>query len=182
MLHHDKSRALLKSAELLAQIESTGVNFLTCSIDTSCGQRQALNHFRNMAVIYRKTLSHNQLTDFDHAAKMVETYLQDQTLSVKGILFFSRGILGGQYFEAIPVHMRLDNRLFFSSAPIISTLLESIYDQRYRESMVHWNEAAYQSSIAMLQADVEISARISDIKTDGVNSPDERNNHLDLVA
>lgn len=122
---------------LLAQIEPTDVNFLTCHLDTRGGRLQAQASFRKMQLSYRQTLSERNKIDFDHAAKMVEVFLESFEAKSDSIMIYCRGILGGQYFLTIPVLEPLDNKIIFRSTPSITTLASLIKQQHDKNVTKH---------------------------------------------
>jgi hypothetical protein len=136
---HENPTQLLKEFNLLSRIEPTGINFLTCYLDASGGRWPTQSSFRNMQLNYRNTLSESNKVNFDNAAKMVETYLESIDAKTESIIIFSRGILGGQYFQAIPVSCPLAHRLYFSSKPVVSGLIKSINYHQDKNTMQHWN-------------------------------------------
>ncbi|NNJ92377.1 MAG: hypothetical protein HKP55_11940, partial [Gammaproteobacteria bacterium] len=53
----ENTKRLRMHLDLLSQIEPTGVNFLTCYLDTSGSRWQTQASFRSMQSRYRQTLS-----------------------------------------------------------------------------------------------------------------------------
>ena len=120
----DNTGVLNKQVELLASIEPTGMNFLTCYLDTRGDRRQVQQAFRRLQMSYRHKLNAREKTDFEHAVKMVDVYLENLDSKVSSVAVFSRGILGGQFFLAIPLAEQRGSQLIFQNTPSISLLLE----------------------------------------------------------
>jgi len=125
--------------ELLSQIEPTDVNFLTCYLDTSGSRWQTQANFRKMQLSYRQTLSERNKIDFDHAAKMIEVFLESFDSKSDALMIYCRGILGGQYFLSIPVYEPLDNKIIFRSTPSVTTLTNLVKQQLNENAEMHWN-------------------------------------------
>jgi hypothetical protein len=135
----ENTKRLSMDLDLLSQIESTGVNFLTCHLDTSGSRWQTQASFRRMHSKYRHLLSERNKIDFDHAVKMIEVFLESYDAKTDSIIVFCRGILGGQYFLSIPVHEPLGNRIIFRSTPSVTTLTSLIQNHLDENATEHWN-------------------------------------------
>jgi len=133
------SKHLGMHLELLTQIEPTDVNFLTCFLDTRGNRWQTQANFRKMQSRYRLTLSERNKVDFDHAAKMIEVFLESFEAKSDAIMIFCRGILGGQYFLSIPVSVPLGNKIFFRPTPSVSTLAQLVKQQLDKTAEIRWN-------------------------------------------
>ena len=133
------TRDLRMHLDLLSQIEPTDLNFMTCCLDTRGGRLQAQASFRKMQLSYRQTLSERNKIDFDHAAKMIEVFLESFEAKSDSIMIFCRGILGGQYFLTIPVYESLDNKIIFRSTPSVSALSSLVKQQQDENFAKHWH-------------------------------------------
>jgi hypothetical protein len=122
----DNKSELQTQLELLASIEPTDVNFLTCHLDTTVDRSQVQMAFRRLQLSHRKTLNSRQLVDFDHAVKMVEDFLEKLDNNTPSIMIFCRSILGGQFFSSIPLTSRLANKLFFQTTPAVAELVDQL--------------------------------------------------------
>lgn len=136
----DNQTGIQRQFELLLHIEPTGVNFLTCSLDTQGNRIQARAILKQMQLSYRQTLSNRQQrVDFDHALKMVEVYMESHDNHIKSILIFCRGIIGGQFFMAIPLSVYVGNSIRFQSTPAIKQLHEIVKQESDKNIRQYWN-------------------------------------------
>ncbi len=136
---NEQSKHLGMHLELLSQIEPTDINFLSCYLDTTGSRWQTQANFRKMQLSYRQTLSERNKIDFDHAAKMIEVFLESFEAKSDAIMIYCRGILGGQYFLSIPVSETLDNKIIFRSTPSVSTLSRLVKRQLDENAGKQWN-------------------------------------------
>ena len=135
----ENTQRLRMHLDLLSQIEPTGMNFLTCYLDTGDGRWQAWESFRSMQLKYRKTLSERNQIDFDHASKMIEVFLDSHDTKTDSIMIFCRGILGGQYFLSIPVSEPLGNKIIFRSTPSVTALASLVKRHLDENAAEQWN-------------------------------------------
>ena len=124
-IHVNKQSELSLKFDLLANVEPTESNFLTCYLDIGRGRRQALSVFRRLKKNLKNKLDARQIVDFEHAVKMVEDHLSVMASKSHSIMIFCRSILGGQFFQAIPMSQKLGNRLFFQPKPKIDGVIGS---------------------------------------------------------
>ena len=122
-LHTYKQSEFLLKLDILANIEPTESNFLTCYLDLRGGRKQALTVFRRMKKNLRNKLDSRQKVDFEHAVKMIEDHLNVVRSKSSSIMVFCRSILGGQFFQALPLSLPLGNRLFFQPKPRVDAAI-----------------------------------------------------------
>ena len=135
----ENTKRLRIDLDLLSQIEPTDVNFLTCYLDTSGSHWQTQASFRSMQSRYRQTLCERSKIDFDHAAKMIEVFLESYEAKTDSIMIFCRGILGGQYFLTIPVSIQLDNKIILQATPSLTDLAKLVKHYLDVNASQHWN-------------------------------------------
>jgi hypothetical protein len=178
-LHTYKQSDFLLKLDLLANIEPTESNFLTCYLDLRGGRKHALTVFRRMKKNLRDKLDARQKIDFEHAVKMIEDHLNVARSKSSSIMVFCRSILGGQFFQALPISLPLGNRLFFQPKPRI--------DASIRKSMLTGFTNKSQPELEMLKhADISTgnsnAMHFSDEKVDYSSHNKRTGSSFDLVA
>jgi len=197
----NKQSKLRMQLKLLASIEPTDVNFLTCYLDTSTGKIQAQSKFRQIKKRFRQKLDARQQIDFDHAARMVEDQLANLDSRIKSVTIFCRSILGGQFFLVMPVAIPLGNRFFFQAKPAIQKLRRALEKSQILtagQAAMKMLQAGSNSHVetrkSLISRDIAIDVdsysitessgmATNNLPASALNPPLERlNAHLDLVT
>lgn len=115
--------------DLLVSIEPTDVPFLSVYLDLQKGGSAALRQLYMLQRDLGNKLSSSQKTDFDEAVRMTRELLVGMPKDCRSVAIFARGILGGQFLQALPLAVEVENRLAFSHRPDVMPLTRLLQEQ-----------------------------------------------------
>ncbi len=123
--------------QLLASVDVAEAPFLSCYLDLESGEAACETFLERQAPMIRRHLHGVAKIDFDEAfAGIKEGLHQVWPEETRGLALFTRGLMGGRFFAAIPSRLPFADQMSYYRVPDIRPLL-SLKDSG-RSHLVLW--------------------------------------------
>lgn len=118
----------LSDLQVLATIEPTDADFLSCYVDLTAGQAACEAWLEQRAEATRADLQGVTRIDFEQALEMVQTAVAriwedaEDGPAKPAVAIFARGLAGGQSLSVVPLDAPVEPRLLFYRVPDLAPL------------------------------------------------------------